>query len=58
MTGHPTPTVGDIARLLAWARHLGQHRSSVTAEELAAFQAAKHALLTRGTNPPAEDHQP
>jgi hypothetical protein len=56
MTSHPT--TDDIARLLAWARHLSDHRATATTDERAAFQAAKHDLLTRlATDPPAKDQR-
>jgi hypothetical protein len=60
MNHHPDTPTGDIARLLAWARHLSAHRSSVTTDERAAFLTAKHTLLTRltTTDPPTKDEQP
>lgn len=58
MNHHPDAPTGDIARLLARARHLSEHRSSVTTDERAAFLAAKHTLLTRlATDPPTKDQQ-
>lgn len=47
INGDPTPTIGEIAELLAQARILSEQGRDADPRQRAAFAAAKAGLLTR-----------
>jgi hypothetical protein len=53
------PSLSEISELIAWARHLSDLApGNIPAAELAAYQTAKHDLLTRlTTDDPAEQDE-
>lgn len=52
------PTAAEIAGLLAWARSLSDAGPAADPDQMAAYQAAKTALLARITTQPDTHHYP